>query len=58
MGLDYCDSEWFALEKSQDNFAVFEIAPKNCISDSFVDCKGYSFSSKGFLPTVLDIMVI
>ena len=25
---------------------------------SFVDCDGYSISSKGFLPTVVDIMVI
>ena len=29
-----------------------------CILDSFVDYKGYSISSKGFLPTVLDLMVI
>ena len=29
-----------------------------CISDSFVDYDGYSISSKGFLPTVVDIMVI
>ena len=29
-----------------------------CISDSFVDHDGYSISSKGFLPTVVDIMVI
>ena len=36
----------------------FEIASKYCISDSFVDCEGYSLSSKGFLPTVVDIMVI
>ena len=37
---------------------VFEIVPKYCISDSFVDYDGYYISSKGFLPTVLDIMVI
>ena len=37
---------------------VFEIASKYCISDSFVDRDGYSISSKGFLPTVVDIMVI
>ena len=30
----------------------------NCMSDSFVDYDGYSISSKGFLPTVVDIMVI
>ena len=38
--------------------SFFEIASKDCISDSFVDYDDYSISSKGFLPTVLDIMVI
>ena len=42
----------------QRSFCFFEIASKYCISDSFVDCDGYSISSKGFLPTVVDIMVI
>ena len=56
--LDYCDIEWFALEMNRDNSVVFEIAFKYCISDSFVDDDGYSISSKGFLPTVVDIMVI
>ena len=56
--LDYCDFEWFALEMNRDHSVVFEIAPKYCILDSFVDCDGYSISSKGFLPTVVDIMVI
>ena len=37
---------------------VFEIASKYCILDSFVDYEDYSISSKGFLPTVVDIMVI
>ena len=37
---------------------IFEIAFKYCISDSFVDSDVYSISSKGFLPTVVDIMVI
>ena len=37
---------------------VFEIAPKYCISDSFADYKEYSISSKGFLPIVVNIMVI
>ena len=36
----------------------FEIASKYCISDSFVDYDGYSISSKGFLPAVVDIIVI
>ena len=56
--LDYCDIEWFALETNRGQSVVFEIASKYCISDSFVDYDGYSISSKGFLPTVLDIMVI
>ena len=56
--LDYHDIEWFALETNRDHSVVFEIAPKYCISDSFVDYDGYSISSKGFLPTVVDIMVI
>ena len=56
--LDYCDIEWFALEMSRGHSVGFEIAAKYCISDSLVDYGGYSISSKGFLPTVVDIMVI
>ena len=56
--LDYCDIEWFALEMNRDHFVIFEISSKYCISDSFVDYDGYSISSKGFLPTVVDIMII
>ena len=56
--LDYCDVEWFALETNQDHSVIFEIAAKYCISDSSVDYEGYSMSSKRFLPTVVDIMVI
>ena len=56
--LDYCDIEWFALETNRGHSVVLEIASKYCISDSLVDCDGYSISSKGFLPTIVDIMVI
>ena len=56
--LDYCDIEWFALETNRDHSIVFEIASRYCISDSSVDYEGSSISSKGFLPTVVDIMVI
>ena len=56
--LDYRDIEWFALETNRDHSVVFEIASKYCISDSFVDHDGYSISSEGFLPAVVDIMVI
>ena len=58
IGLDYCDIEWFALEMNRDHSTVFEIASKYCISNSFVDHDGYSISSKGFPPIVVDIMVI
>ena len=58
IGLDYHDIEWFALEMNSDHSVIFEIASKYCISDSFVDHDGYSISSKGFLPVVVDIMVI
>ena len=50
--------EWFALEMSRDHSVIFETAPNYCISDSFVDYEGYFISSKGFVPTVIDIMVI
>ena len=54
----YYDIEWFALEMNRDHFVLFEIASKYCMSDSFVNYDGYSISSKGFLPIVVDIMVI
>ena len=47
-----------SVEINRDHSIVFEIASKYCISDSSVDHDGYSISSKGFLPTVVDIMVI
>ena len=58
IGLEYHDIEWFALETNRDHSAIFAIASKYCISDYFVDYDGYSISSKGFLPAVVDIMVI
>ena len=56
--LDYHNIEWFALETNRDHSVVSEIASKYCNSDSLVDHDGSSISSKGFLPTVVDIMVI
>ena len=56
--LDYSDTECFALEMNRDHSAIFQIASKYCISDSFVDHDVYSISSEGFLPAVVDIMVI
>ena len=56
--LNYCNIEWFALEMKRGHSIVFETSSKYCISDSFVDYDGYFISSKGFSPTVVDIMVI
>ena len=56
--LDYCDIEWFALEMNRDHSVIFEISPKYSILDSFVDYDGYSISSKGVSPTIVDKMVI
>ena len=52
------------LGMNRDNSVIFEIAPKYGILDSFVDyekpreAEGYSISSEGFLPAVVDIMDI
>ena len=56
--LDYCNMEWFTLEMNRDHSVIFEIASMYCILDSLVDYDGYCISSKGFLPAVVDIMVI
>ena len=56
--MDYSDVEWFVLKIDKGYFVVFEMAPEYCISDSFVDYVGYSISSKGFLPKIVDIVVI
>ena len=56
--LDNCDIECFALETNRDHSVIFETAPKYFNSDSFVDYEDYSIFSKGFLPTVVDIMVV
>ena len=47
-----------ALETNRDHSVFSEIAFKYCISDSFIEYDGYSISSEGFLPAVVDIMVI
>ena len=56
--LAFWNVEWLALETNWDHSVIFEVSPKYCISDSFVDYEGYSISFMGFLPTVVDIMVI
>ena len=54
--LDYCDIEWFALEMNRGHSVVLRLHPSTAFW-TLVDYNGYSISSKGFLPTVVDIMV-
>ena len=49
---------WIVCLVNRDHSVIFEIAPKYGIFDSFVDYDGYFISSKGFLPMVVNIMVI
>ena len=55
---NFYDIERFALERTEIILSFLRLHPKYCMSDSFVDYEGYSISSKGFLPTIVDIMVI
>ena len=54
--LDYHDIEWFALET--DIILSFLRLHATTACRTLVDYDGYSISSKGFLPTVVDRMVI
>ena len=56
--LGYCGIEWFSLETNRNHSVIFETTLKYSILDSFVDYEGYSISSKGFLSTVVGIIVI
>jgi len=59
--LNYYHVEWLALSHSQTNWdhsVIFEVAPKYCIPDSFVDYDGYSIYSMGIFTHVVDTMVI
>ena len=42
----------------QDHSVVSETDPRTSFQTLFVDYEGYSISSEGFLPTVVDVMVI
>ena len=55
LGFLWC---WMVCLGNRDHSVVFETASKYCILDSFVDYDDSSISSKGFLPTVVDIMFI
>ena len=55
--LDFCDVEWFALETNRDHLLRLRLHPSTAFP-TLVDYEGYSISSKGLLPTVVDIMVV
>ena len=55
--LDYRDIELFALEMNRDHSVVLRLHPSTAFW-TLVDYDSCSISSKGFLPTVVDIMVI
>jgi len=57
IGLDYCDIEWFALKMNREVILSFLRLHPSTAFQTLVDYDGYSISSKGFLPTVVDIMV-
>ena len=48
--LDYCDVEWFALETNRGRSVIFEIVPKYCILNSFVDKRNTPFLLKDSCP--------
>ena len=43
---------------NRDHFVIFEITRSYCVLGSFVDYESYSLSSKGFLSTVVDKVII
>ena len=55
--LGYCDIEWFALETNR-LFCRFWDCTQVQHFGLFCYYEGYSISSKGFLPLVVDIMAI
>ena len=54
--LDFHDIEWFALE-TEIILSFLRLHPSTALW-TLVDYFGHSISSKGFLSTVVDIMVI
>ena len=56
--LDYCDIQWFALATDRDHSVILRLHPSTAFQTLFVDYEDCSISPKGFLPTVVHIMVI
>ena len=51
------DIEWFALEMNKIILSFLRLHPGTAFW-TLVDHDGYSISSEGFLPAIVDIMVI
>ena len=56
--LDYCDIKWFALEMNRDHSVVLRLHPSTAFQTLLLTVMATPFLFKGFLPIVLDIMVI
>jgi len=48
--LDYCDVEWFSLERKRDHSVIYEIASKYYILDPFDGYDGYSILLRDSCP--------
>ena len=55
--LDYCDIGWFALETNREHSVILRLHLSTAFQ-TLVDYDGYSISSKGFLPSLVDTKVI
>ena len=55
--LDYCDIECFTWKQPEIFLSFLRLHPSTAFR-ILVDYEGYSISSKGFLPAVVDIMAI
>ena len=55
--LDYCDMNGLPWKRTDIILSFLRLHPRTAFR-TFVDHGGYSISSNGFLPTVVDIMVI
>ena len=56
--LDYSDIEWFALERTEIILLFLILHPSTAFHTLLLTMMATLFLLKGFLPTVVDIMVI
>ena len=48
--LDYCDSEWFALEKNIDHSVIFEITPSTAFQTLLLTMRATPFLLRDSCP--------